>query len=71
MGKLAGFYPVFFIIHGLAPCSIPCKKVARVHLGTLQLNGLTMYLRGCSLADSVINPLRGSSEQSPLKIVWH
>jgi hypothetical protein len=38
-------------------------------LGTLQLNGLTMYLRGCSLADSVINPLRGNSEQSPFKIV--
>jgi hypothetical protein len=68
----AGFYPVIFyypwpgpLFHGT------CKKVARVHLGTLQLNGLTMHLRGCSLADSVINPLCGSSEQSPIKVVWH
>jgi hypothetical protein len=30
-----------------------------------------LYLRGCSLADSIINPLSGSSEQSPLKIIWH
>jgi hypothetical protein len=35
-------------------CS-PSKKVAGVHLGTWHLKGLTIYLRGCSLADSVLN----------------
>jgi hypothetical protein len=60
-GRLSRSYPVIFIIHrksggggGGAFCS-PSKKVARVHLGTLQLNGLTIYLRGCSLADTVLN----------------